>query len=179
MADGDGNLQDAVVVPRYLDWRLPEEVWSCVRVGGMKQLRVLFICRANIGRSQAAMELYRREGGVADSAGTHVDEPGQLLADRPGATGIVSIMQEDYDIDMSHNLRTQLSPAIAAGYDSLVVMVGPKTIPKWLLVDERTELWDVDGPSGKSIAETRRIVGEIEEKVHAISTKQQSLHSLH
>lgn len=125
------------------------------------------------------MELYRRKGGVADSAGTHVDEPGQLLADRPGAAGIVRIMQEDFDIDLSHNLRTQLSPAIAAGYDSLVVMVGPKTIPKWLLADERTELWDVDDPSGKSVAETRRIVSEIEEKVRAISTKQQSVHSLY
>lgn len=88
-------------------------------------------------------------------------------------------MQDDYDIDMSHSLLTQLSPAIAAGYDSLVVMVGPKTIPKWLLVDERTELWDVDDPSGKSIAESRRIVGEIEEKVRAMSTKQQSVHSLY
>lgn len=80
-------------------------------------------------------------------------------------------MQDDYDIDMSHSLLTQLSPAIAAGYDSPVIMVETEMIPKWLLVEERTELWVANDSSGKFIVETRRIVGKIEQRVHTISTK--------
>lgn len=38
-------------------------------------MNILFICHANVGRSQAAMELYRKNGGQADSAGTKVDAP--------------------------------------------------------------------------------------------------------
>ena len=72
-------------------------------------MKILFVCQANVGRSQAAMELYRQKGGEAHSAGTKVDTPGATLAERPGAFNIVQIMKEDYDIDMIHNIRTQIA----------------------------------------------------------------------
>ncbi len=128
-------------------------------------MKVLFVCRANVGRSQAAMELYRLHGGIGDSAGTRVDMPGQQVADRPAAATILRVMLETYGLDMSHNLRTQISPENAAGYDKLIVMAEPETIPAWLREDARTELWRIPDPAGQDKAATRNIVRKIEEKV--------------
>jgi protein-tyrosine-phosphatase len=130
--------------------------------------RVLFVCQANVGCSQAAAELYRRCGGVAGSAGTNVDQPGQTLIERPGAVMILSVMRDDYGIDMAANVRTQIMPGVAKDYDQLIVMAESETIPEWLQHDERTEFWAVDDPKGRDESTTHRIVGEIHEKIKAL-----------
>lgn len=95
-------------------------------------MKVLFICRANVGRSQAAMELYNQlYPGNADSAGTIVDNPGERLIDRKGAVNIIEVMRED-GIDMSDNTRKQLDISMVNQYDKLIVMAEKDTIPEWL-----------------------------------------------
>ena len=128
-------------------------------------MKLLFVCQANVGRSQAAMELYRAKGGSADSMGTKVDTPGMTLAERPGAANIVQIMNEDYGIDMIHNVRTQIAEDIINGYDKIIVMAERDTIPHWLFADKRAVFWTVDDPKGQDIVTTRRIVHEIKQKV--------------
>ena len=120
---------------------------------------------STLGRGQAAMELYRRQGGAADSAGTRVTAPGQTLADVPPAATILRVMHDVYGIDMSSNTRTQLTPRIALGYDKLVVMAEPETIPGWLVQDSRTELWPIADPKGKDVRETMKIVHKIEQRI--------------
>lgn len=131
---------------------------------------ILFVCKANVGRSQAAMELYRKNGGHADSAGTIVDEPGTTLSQRPGAATIIGVMREDYAINMKNNIRTQITEAIARPYDTIVVMAQPDTIPEWLQQDSRTVLWDVEDAKGLPVAQTRRIVHEIADRVDGLFT---------
>lgn len=116
------------------------------------------------------MELYRQKGGRADSAGTKVDTPGATLAERPGAVNIVQIMNEDYGINMIHNIRKQITEEMAVGYDKIVVMAERETVPQWLFDDKRAEFWLVDDPKGQDIPTTRRIVHEIEQKVSALAT---------
>lgn len=128
-------------------------------------MKILFVCQANVGRSQAAMELYRRSGGNADSAGTKVDTPGATLAQRPGAATIIQVMKEDFGIDMISNVRTQLSQELARPYDKMVVMAERNTWPEWLENDKRVIHWQVDDPKGQDIDTTRRIVHQIKEKL--------------
>ena len=71
-------------------------------------MKLLFICQANVGRSQAAMELYRQAGGEAESAGTKVDAPGTTLAERPGAVTIMNSMRQAYGIEMIHTMCRQV-----------------------------------------------------------------------
>lgn len=131
-------------------------------------MNILFVCQANVGRSQAAMELYRQQGGKADSAGTKVDAPGTTLAERPGAINILGIMKEDYGIDMIHNVRTQISQGNAKDYDKIIVMAERETVPQWLFDDARAEFWDIDDPKGKDVATTRRVVQEVQQKVASL-----------
>ena len=131
-------------------------------------MNVLFICRANVGRSQSAMELYRKNGGQADSAGTQVDQPGTTLAERPGAANIVQVMRKDHSVDMIHNARTQLTESVAESYDKLVVMAEPETWPDWLKGDKRTIYWDIQDTKDQDVATTRKVVNEINEKVRTL-----------
>lgn len=132
-------------------------------------MKLLFVCKANVGRSQVAMELYRRRGGDADSAGTQVDAPGETLDKRPGACTIVDIMRNDYSIDMLRNERTQLTQLGAAEYDTIVMIAQRDTIPSWALKDPRVVFWEIDDPKGASTDTTRVIVRQIESSVDALS----------
>lgn len=131
-------------------------------------MSILFVCQANVGRSQAAMELYRRNGGDADSAGTKVDEPGTTLRQRPGAATIVNVMRDDYSIDMNSNIRTQLTEDLASPYDKLIIMAEPETWPEWLMHDKRATYWNITDPKGQDTPTTRSIVREISDKINTL-----------
>lgn len=131
-------------------------------------MKRLFICHANVGRSQAAMELYRQRGGEADSAGTEVDKPGTTLAERPGAVTILQVMRDDYGIDMQHNVRTQLTQQQAAPYDQIIVITAKDSVPKWLLDDPRMVFWDIVDAIGQNTSVTRNIVHEVADRVHEL-----------
>jgi len=128
-------------------------------------MKTLFICRANVGRSQVAMELYRLMGMEADSAGTKVDNPGATLSANPRSATILGVVREGYGVDMSMNVRKQLSQDLAEVFDQLVVMAEPDTVPDWLARDQRAVFWEIKDPKDQDVATTRAIVRGIEEKV--------------
>ncbi len=127
--------------------------------------KVLFVCQANVGRSQVAMELYRKKGGEADSSGTKVDAPGTTLNERPSSATIVGIMRKDYEIDMINNVRTQLTQENAAPYDKLVVMAEEDTWPEWLATDSRLIHWKIQDPKFQDQDTTQGIVNQVAERV--------------
>lgn len=131
--------------------------------------KTLFICQANVGRSQAAMELYRKKGGIADSAGTKVDAPGLTLNERPSAATIVGIMRRDHGIDMIHNVRTQLTQEQATPYNRLVVMAEEDTWPEWLKADPRVVHWKVPDPKGQDEEATLAIVNQVATRVDSLT----------
>lgn len=131
-------------------------------------MKTLFVCQANVARSQAAMEMFRQMGHQADSAGTKVDAPGATLAERPSAKNILQVMREEYDVDMINNVRTQITEEVAQPYDQIVVMAEHETIPSWLLEDPRAVFWKIDDPKGQDITFVRRVVGEVRQHVDAL-----------
>ena len=107
-------------------------------------MKVLFVCRANSGRSQMAMELYNRlYPKEAESAGTKVEEPGQILADRPTAKSAIEAMSQ-IGIDMTQNRRRQLAPEMLEHYDHVVVLAETKSIPAYLNTWPGAEMWHIE-----------------------------------
>lgn len=107
-------------------------------------MKVLFVCRANSGRSQMAMELYNRlYPHEAESAGTQVDEPGQKLADRPTARSAIEAMRQ-LGVDMANNARRQLTPGMLEHYDHVVVLAETKSIPAYLNTWPGAEMWHIE-----------------------------------
>lgn len=121
-------------------------------------MKVLFVCRGNVARSQMAEGLYNSlfSGSRADSAGTHVEHPGQTLADRKIARQKQSLnsyvldVMDDVGIDISNNVSTQLTKEMLDTYDVVVSMAGKKYTPTWLSQSPKYVYWKVSDPMGRN-----------------------------
>lgn len=128
-------------------------------------MEVLFVCRANIGRSQTAAEFYKQLDGASASAGTKVDTPGEQLHQQPVAKTIIEVMLREYGIDMSANARKQVCPDMLDNYDAVVVMAEPEHTPQWLAEHPQARIWEIEDPKDKSREKTAEIVALIKDRV--------------
>jgi protein-tyrosine-phosphatase len=132
---------------------------------------VLFVCRANVGRSQVAMSLYnqRIEGG-SESAGTDVDIPGQMLKDWIGSANVITAMRER-KIDISHNKRRPITKELADKFGEIVVLHAGEqaAIPAYLHdVGRNVVFLDIPDMKGKSLSVTREIADQIDQEVESL-----------
>src|SRR5689334_3157555 len=120
-------------------------------------MKVLFVCRANVGRSQMAEGLYnKRIPGGSDSAGTIVENEIEKLKDRFSAINAVKVMQE-IGVDMGDNTRTQVTAEMLDNYDKIIVMAEPENIPDYIKNHPNFEYWEIEDAKDKSLDITRRI----------------------
>ncbi|MBN2095189.1 MAG: low molecular weight phosphatase family protein [Candidatus Aenigmarchaeota archaeon] len=132
-------------------------------------MKVLFVCRGNVGRSQMAAELFTKCTGIkADSAGTLVEAPGSTLQDlwniSPGVEPIVRFMKEE-GCDATKNVRRQITPEMASGYDRIIVMAEMETVPDYLRENKATEFWEVEDPKGMDDEGYRKVIADIKRKI--------------
>lgn len=128
-------------------------------------MKVLFVCRANAGRSQAAMEYYNRfRPGSAESAGTIVPQPGQKVHVIYGDMPFIAALKED-GINLLKNNRKPLEESMLKAFDRIVIMAQPETIPKYIQIGGRVEYWPVKDPKVSPLEEARSIRDEIKQRV--------------
>ncbi len=133
-------------------------------------MKVLFVCRGNVGRSQMGAAIYNKltTTSNADSAGTRVDKPGQTLLERkldiPGASFVVDVMN-NAGIDISNEKTKQLTTDIASNYDIIINMAGKKYTPKWLSDLPNYTYWKVRDPMGRNYQVTENAMRRIRIKV--------------
>jgi len=126
----------------------------------------LYVCKNNVGRSQMAMAYHNQvRPGEAASAGTHVDEPGGIVANWDGGpVEIIEAMLED-GIDIAENRRTQLTSAAARQFGRIIIMTEPELIPDFLGNDARVDYWPFDDPHGMSLEQTRLVRDQIKNSI--------------
>ena len=122
-------------------------------------LKILFVCVENAGRSQMAEGFANHYGKgkvVASSAGV-------MLADRINPV-VVEAMKEK-GIDISKNKPKLLTTEMAEEADKIITMgcSVEKICPAPLL--KNVVDWNLEDPKDKSIEEVRRIRDEIEKRV--------------
>ena len=107
-------------------------------------MKVLFVCYANIGRSQTAQALYNywTKTNEAHSAGTGVDEStpecktlGQFEQSAHHRPSTLIVMSEKFGLDLSYLERTQLMPTMLPQYDLVVNIADRNQTPDWLRGD--------------------------------------------
>ena len=128
-------------------------------------MRVLFVCKANAGRSQAAMEYYNRQRpGGAESAGTVVSIPGQKVRVIYGDMPFIVAMKED-GINLLQNNRKPFEESMVNAYGRIIIMAQPPTFPKFLKIGGKVEYWPVKDPKISPLEEAREIRDDIKQRV--------------
>jgi protein-tyrosine-phosphatase len=121
-------------------------------------MKILFVCWANVGRSQIAEALYNTHtnSNNAASAGTEVDHEGETLLERKnrvGRTYTIDVM-DSVGIDVRNNVRTQLRKEMLDDYDLVVSMAQKEYTPEWLSKHPKYRYWDVKDPGGRDYKAT-------------------------
>lgn len=125
-------------------------------------MKILFVCRGNVGRSQIAEALFnnlsKNHKGVSvgtkvfDKDGTSKD--GERLQDREGAKHIIAIMDE-VELDVRLAVRNQITEEAVQNSDLIVVMAEKETIPSYLLESNKVRYWDIGDPKNQTLEEVR------------------------
>ena len=128
------------------------------------QLRILFVCVENSGRSQMAEAFALREGLIAASAGTLPAE---------SVNPVVAEAMAEKGFSLSFKKPKMLTTQMINEAD-LVVTMGcsvEEACPRPALARMQKKLvdWALEDPKGKPLSEVRRIRDEIERRVEALA----------
>jgi protein-tyrosine-phosphatase len=137
-------------------------------------MNVLFVCIANVGRSQVAEAYFKLVScHDATSAGTLADEtlarsnlPSRQLKDSPKRRSVGYMSQ--YGVDISEHERTQLTPAMVAQADRVVVIAEKETWPAYLVESEKVVFWDITDSVDMEDDEARKIFDDVRLRVEEL-----------
>ena len=128
------------------------------------QLRILFVCVENAGRSQMAESFARRKGLQAASAGT-------MPAESVNPAVVQAMAEKAFNFAFKKPKTLTMEMIDQA---DLVVTMGcsvEKVCPRPMLEKMNKKLvdWALEDPKGKPLPEVRRIRNEIERRVEELA----------
>ena len=136
-------------------------------------MNVLFVCRANLGRSQMAQAMFNRlSQHRSTSAGTMVLEmDGQTVAERaevaPSVTLVLELMEEE-GLNISSEQRTHLTAELVNAAGKVIVMAERETWPDYLVEGGKVEFWDIVDAFNILMDQVRAIKDQIKAKVEEL-----------
>ncbi|MEN9605061.1 MAG: hypothetical protein RJB39_746 [Candidatus Parcubacteria bacterium] len=131
-------------------------------------MKTIFVCRGNVARSQMAEIFYNElhSENPSVSAGTKVfnkegvSQDGTRLETLTNSEALFESMDE-IGIDLRPYVRVQLTPEMLEGFERVIVMAEPETIPEYLQNNPHMTYWEVEDPKGQSLERTREIPEQI------------------
>ena len=113
-------------------------------------MKVLFVCSANVGRSQVARACFDQlSQHESDSAGVGVDRiiAKQNLASRKlkdfGNQRQVEYIRKAFGVDISDRERQQLTPEMVHAADLVILIVEKDKWPDYLQEGGKVVFWDI------------------------------------
>jgi arsenate reductase (thioredoxin) len=134
-------------------------------------MKVLFLCRENVGRSQVAEGLFNhlaQEKGLkheATSAGTNASDYDHF--GKPLRQLVVDTLQE-CDVDYSTKVSHQLDEALTKDKDKIIMLAEAELLPPYLKNDKRVEVWQVPDMKDQDMEFHRKTRQQIQEKVEKL-----------
>ncbi len=145
-------------------------------------MKILFVCRGNVGRSQIAEALLKQithgehsiqSAGVEAMGSDGTDLNGILLKDRPSSKHAIEVMKE-IDIDISGNYIKRLTPEMVEDADKIIAILKPETVPTFLRESEKVTYWGIPDPDEQTLEfyrKTREEVRKLVEKFIELELK--------
>jgi len=129
-------------------------------------MNVLYVCRANIGRSQMAQGFHNKFAkGKATSAGTHgIEHEGKKLGELTRGALACQVMQEE-GINIKDQKIKQLNKKSTDTIDKIITMVPKKQLPPYLAQDKRVMYWKIADAKGKDYEFHIKTRDKIKQKV--------------
>jgi arsenate reductase (thioredoxin) len=140
-------------------------------------MKILFVCRGNVGRSQMAEVMFNKLAAGkhhAFSAGTWVydkegnSKHGQKLSELKGVADECMCAVRELGLDMSENQRDQLTPEMLQEADRVIVMAEEYSIPDYLKQCSNVTYWTVEDPKGMNQEDTNKIRDQIKGLVEGL-----------
>ena len=136
-------------------------------------MKVLFVCRANVGRSQVAQvrfdQLSKHE---SFSAGIAVDE---LAANRPSKKmkdaadpRSVEFIKREFGLDISERERNQLTPRMIEDVDLAIIIHTREEWPDYLKEGGTVVFWDVADTPGLDDDGAHQIWQQVRQRVQEL-----------
>lgn len=138
-------------------------------------MKILFVCRGNVARSQMAEELLNKIAPGSfevTSAGTKLSGPEQSIGELgPIMDNVLAVMNEE-GIDISKNIRNQVTPEMADNANKIIMIIDDlDPVPDYLMDNAKVERWDVLDPKGQSLEFTRDVKNQIKNLVESFIKK--------
>ncbi len=132
-------------------------------------MKILFLCRGNVARSQMAEALLKKmspNSFEVSSAGTKISGPEQKLGElSPALDNVLTVMKEE-GIDITQNTRKQVTEEMANGTDKIILVVDERDpIPEYLPNNQKVTKWNVLDPKGQDLEFTRNTRDQIKELI--------------
>jgi len=125
-------------------------------------MKVLFICKGNVARSQMAPVFFNKlsKKHTAMKAGTQVNEhDGETLH-----PFVIKCMAE-LSYDLSNETRIQLTEEMVEEADKIIAICKKEVCPDYLLESDKVEFWDIPDAVHKDYDFHVKIRDEILERV--------------
>ena len=123
-------------------------------------MKVLFVCRQNAGRSQMAEAFFEHTASGEHHSRSAGTRPAECVH-----AEVVETMAE-LGIDVEHRIPRQLSADDIAWADTVVTMGCGDECP--VVPETDYADWDLEDPAGKAVDEVRRIRDEIRHRIRAL-----------
>ncbi|MDO8537812.1 MAG: arsenate reductase ArsC [archaeon] len=129
-------------------------------------MKILFVCRANIGRSQIAEAFFNKlsKKHKAISAGAQVDEDNGKVLIEPK---VIEPMKE-IGFDISKNKQKQVTQKMIKEADKIICMAKKEELPDYLKKSNKLIFWKVENAKGKDYAFHCKIRDQIKKKVEEL-----------
>jgi arsenate reductase len=126
-------------------------------------MKVLFICKGNIGRSQMARALFDKfSKEKSDSAGTKVplEAINSNLGDFSPAENVIKVMKEE-GIDLTQKRPKQLTKILVDSSQIIISLTSKEDLPDFLEENKKVKYFELDNPKGYDLENTRRVKNQI------------------
>jgi protein-tyrosine-phosphatase len=143
-------------------------------------MNILFVCRANVGRSQVAQVYFNKlSRHTADSAGIAVDElivklhlRGRTLKDvtsiSRAAEYTLECIRNEFGVDIADKERQQLTPAMVDAADLIVVIAEKQQWPAYLKEGGKVVFWDIPDGAGQDDAFVYDVFTQVRRRVEQL-----------
>ena len=143
-------------------------------------MKILFVCRANVGRSQVAQVYFNKlSRHTSNSAGIAVDElivklhlRGRKLKDvtsiSRAAEYTLECIRNEFGVDIADKERQQLTPAMVDAADVIVVIAEKEQWPAYLKEGGKVVFWDIPDGVGQDDAFVYDVFTQVRRRVEQL-----------